>query len=191
MALPGAIHLINSIQIEGFGQTTIDRLVADTTYSLLIMGPALILFATGYLLLEGHSYGWKLSILSSVTALLLAVSGNLNIEFALIITVLSAVAAAIEINKRRNTSVKSKDLPIVTENLAKFGLRLSGLICAGILIGMITYLAVRASPYLSWTFFTSSNWGFTWTTKVIEGVNKGSIGGLLPMNRFLTSCGFL
>ncbi len=178
--LPGIIHLFNSVKTDGFAQATFDKLVVDTTDSLLIILPALILFSIGYLLWEAHSFGWKLSIATCVTALLLTIAGDLNIELASVIVVLSGLAAIIEIRNRRNSLNKPKDLSIVTENLAKFGLRLSGLICIGILIGMIAYIAVRASPYLSWTFFSSSNWGFTNTAEILQGVSKGSMGGILP-----------
>jgi phosphate transport system permease protein len=144
------------------------------------MLPAVVMFSIGYLLWEGHSYGWKLAFLTSGIAVLSGFAGYLNVEFAVIIAGLSALAAVLEIRKRRKAQVKPKDLSIVTENIAKFGLRLSGVICVVILIGMIAYITVRASPYLSWDFFTSSNWGFTNTAKIIQGASNGSMGGILP-----------
>jgi phosphate transport system permease protein len=103
----------------------------------------------------------------------------LNIELALSIGVLSGLAAVLEIRTRNRTMNELKDSPTITENLAKFGLRLSGLVCISILAGMIVYTTVRASPYISWNLFTDTNWSWANAARVLKGVSSGSMGGVL------------
>jgi phosphate transport system permease protein len=112
-------------------------------------------------------------------AVLLAVANYGNVGLALAIGVLSGLAAILEIRSRRKTMSNQKDSPTTTENLAKFGLRLSGLVCISILVGMIVYITVRASPYISWDLFTNTNWSWQSAAKVLNGVSSGSMGGLL------------
>jgi phosphate transport system permease protein len=178
-SLPGLIHLVSSLLSDGFAIITFDSLIADITYSLLLILPSFFFFSIGYMLWEGHSLGWKLSAATFGIVLLLAFGGYLNVEFALTLGALSGLAVVLEIrNIRRNTN-KMKDSPTVTENLAKFALRLSGLICIFILIGMLVYIAVRASPYMSWDFLTSLTWSWTHAGRILNGVASGSMGGVL------------
>jgi phosphate transport system permease protein len=123
--------------------------------------------------------GWKLSIATCGAAVLLAVANYLNVELAFTIGVLSGLAATLEIWSRKRTANKLKDSPTTTENLAKFGLRLSGIVCVGILVGMIVYTTVRASPYISWDFFTNTNWSWANAARVLNGISSGSMGGVL------------
>jgi len=175
----GVIHLFNTLPSDGLAISTFNSLIADTTYSLLLMLPSLVLFSIGYMLLESHSLGWKLSIATCGVAILLAVANYLNIALALTIGVLSGLAAVLEILSRKRTVDKLKDSPTTTENLAKLGLRLSGVVCIGILLGMIVYIAVRASPYISWNFFTNQDWSWAQAARVLNGVSSGSMGGVL------------
>ena len=178
-SLPGVIHLFNSLSSDGFDILTLNALIADITYSLLLILPGLVLFSIGYMLWESHSLGWKLSIAACGAVALLAVANYLDIELALTIGVLTGLAATLEIKTRRKTSNKLKDSPTVTENLAKFGLRLSGLVCMSILVGMVAYTAARASPYISWDLFTNMNWSWANAARVLTGVSSGSMGGVL------------
>jgi len=175
----GVIHLINALSSDGFAISTFNTLIADITYSLLLILPSLALFSIGYMLWEAHSMGWKLSIATCGVVALLAVANYLNAEFALTIGVLSGLAATLEILNRKKTASRLKDSPTITENLAKFGLRLSGIVCISILIGMIVYTTVRASPYISWDFLTNTNWSWANAGKVLNGVSSGSMGGVL------------
>src|SRR5271157_1274159 len=156
----GIIHLFNSLLNDGYSIYTFNSLIADILYSAILILPGIVLFSIGYLLWETHSLGWKLSIATCGMAALLAVANYVNIGFALPIGVLSGLAAILEIRRRRTSISNLKDSPLATENLAKFGLRLSGLVCMSILIGMIVYITVRASPYISWNLFTSTNWSW-------------------------------
>jgi phosphate transport system permease protein len=176
---PGVIHLFNALSSDGFAISTFNNLIADTIYSLLLILPSLILFSIGYVLLEAHSLGWKLSITTCGVAVLLGGAKYLNVELALAIGVLSGLAAMLEILSRKKTEGRQKDSPITTENLAKFGLHFSGIVCICILIGMIVYTAVRASPYISWGFLTNANWSWANAAGILNGVSSGSIGGVL------------
>lgn len=174
----GVIHLFNALLDDGFSIYTFNSLIADIIYSAILILPGIILFSIGYLLWETHSLGWKLSIATCGMAALLVVANYVNVGFALAIGALSGLAAILEI-RRRTTISNLKDSPLATENLAKFGLRLSGLVCMSILIGMIVYITVRASPYISWNLFTGTNWSWQNAAKVLNGVSSGSMGGLL------------
>jgi phosphate transport system permease protein len=175
----GVIHLFNALSSDGLALSTFSGLIADITYSLLLILPSLVLFSIGYMLLEAHSLGWKFSFATCGVAILLAFANYLNVELALAIGVLSGLAATLEILSRKRTANKLKDSPTITENLARFGLRLSGIICISILVGMIVYITVRASPYLSWDLFTNANWSWANAGRVLNGVSSGSMGGVL------------
>ena len=175
----GVIHLFNALSSDGFAISTFNSLIADTIYSALLILPGLVLFSIGYTLWEAHSLGWKSSIAACGVAALLAVANYVNVGLALPIAVLSGLAAALEIRNRRKTMTEFKDSPTTTENLAKFGLGLSALVCISILVGMIVYITVRASPYLSWDLFTNMNWSWQTAARVLNGASSGSMGGLL------------
>ncbi len=183
VTIPGFVHLFNSLLIDGFALATFDKLMADTAASVLLILPALIVFSTGYLLLEAQSLGWKLSIATCLVAVLLGGFGFLSVELAFIIGVLSGLAAAMEIRYRKNRN-DQKDSALITENVVKLGLALSGAICIVTLAGMIIYLAVRGSLFFSWNFFAGQDFGMTYAAKVISGKVPGgslnSIGGFLP-----------
>ena len=176
-ALPGAIHLIGAASKDGFTLVSSSSLIADCAISLLMMTPILVFFAIAYLMLENHSMGWKLSYAAGAIALLLGLSGNFNVGLALSISILCFFAATLMLQNMRGSKT-SKDLPIVTENLAKFGIRISGLVCVVILLGILVYIGIRAAPYLSWNFMTSPSW--TWKTAafVLNGEKTGSMGGI-------------
>jgi phosphate transport system permease protein len=131
------------------------------------------------MLLEAHSLGWKLSIATCGVALSLAVANYLNVGLALTIGVSSGLAAMLEIRSRKSEANRPRDSPTITENLAKLGLRISGIVCVSILVGMIVYTAVRASPYISWDLFTNANWSWANAGRVLNGVSSGSMGGVL------------
>jgi phosphate transport system permease protein len=95
------------------------------------------------------------------------------------IGVLSGLAGMLEIHSRKRAVSELKDSATITENLAKFGLRLSGIVCISILVGMIVYTAARASPYISWDFLTNANWSWANAGRVLNGVSSGSMGGVL------------
>ena len=176
--LPGFIRLFYKVPIIGLSMQTFDTLIANFAYSLLLILPSFLLFATAYLLWENHALGWKLAIASSGIAILAAAANYLNVEYALIIAFLSGLAAMLQIRHRKSHE-ETKSSPIVTENLAKFGLSLSGIVCISILLGMIVYIGVRASPYLSSDFFISTSWSWTNSGKILNGVSTGSMGGVL------------
>jgi phosphate transport system permease protein len=175
-ALPDAIHLINAFLKDGYTLVSSSALIADFAFSFIMVTPTLVFFAVGYLLLENHSMGWKLSYAIGAVALLLGFSNIVNWTLALPIAIMVTLAATVAF--RCYKSGKTKDYPVVTENLAKFGIRLSGLICIVILIGLLVYIGIRASPYLSSSFVTSSSW--TWKTAafVLNGEKTGSMGGI-------------
>jgi phosphate transport system permease protein len=175
----GAFHLFSALSNDGFAISTFNSLIADTVYSLLLMLPSLLLFSTGYMLWEAHSLGWKLSIATCGVAVSLAGANYVNFELALTIGILSGLAAALEIQRRKSDSSKLKDSSTVTENLAKVGLGLSGAVCISILLGMIVYTTIRALPYISWDLFSNANWSWANAGRVLNGASSGSMGGVL------------
>jgi phosphate transport system permease protein len=71
-----------------------------------------------------------------------------------------------------------KDTPIVTEKVAKFGLRLSGILCVATLFGLMAYVAIRGAQFISWDFITGSALDYTSIGRRIVGLEAGSIGGI-------------
>jgi phosphate transport system permease protein len=176
-AIPGILHIANALSNDGYTLVSSSALIADFAFSFLMLIPSFGLFAIGYLLLEHHSMGWKLSYAAGTAALILGLLGDVNIGFALSIALLSLVAATFMFQDMR-ASGKAKDSPTVTENLAKFGIRVSGFLCMSILIGLLAYITLRAAPYLSWNFITSSSWSWQHASFVLNGIKPGPMGGV-------------
>ena len=148
---------------------------ADLIVSILITLPSLVFFVGAYLMLNSHSLGWKLSCVMTVGAISLFFSHSVNSELLLVMGVLSAAASVIEISGLK--SLDMNDSPVTTEKLGRFVLALSGLICVGVLVGMLVYIGVRGEKYLSMGFVTGS-WSWRHAEDVLSNVIPGSIGGI-------------
>ncbi len=178
--VPGALHLINGMNSLTFSIILVGDYVSVILFSLLMMLVSLILFSTTYLLWEGHSLGWKLSIATCGIAALIAVTSSTSIYFAVPIAILSGLAATIEILKGKKIGNQNKDSPVVTENVVKLGLRLSALICIGIVVAMFVFVVVMGTPFLSLQFFTSMNLNFPNVNRICWGLKPiGPVGGVL------------
>lgn len=178
--LPGAIHLIDGFNSLGFFIYNVNEFVSILLFSLLIMLPCLILVCTAYLLWEGHSLGWKLSIATCGVAVVLFAVNSGFMYFALPIAVLSALAATIEIQLHRINQKEAKDKPIVMENVVKLGLRLSAFISIGMVVAMVIFIVVMASPFISTQLFTSMNINLTSVNRIVQGLApNGPVGGFM------------
>lgn len=155
-----------------FNQRIID-LIGLTLLSLPSVGLAL----TGYLLFESHPLGWKISLAFAGVFTALFIFGVLQWDqWLTIMTPILAGTAVVILNKKREDS-NAGFSPAMTEKLAKFALRLSGLICIAILVGMVVYVGIRGSEYLSLDFITGK-WNNMDAILVIGGQQSGSMGGI-------------
>jgi phosphate transport system permease protein len=68
------------------------------------------------------------------------------------------------------------DSPVVTENLGRFAVTLSGVVCIGLLAGLLLYIGVRGEAFLSPSFVTGS-WNWLNAQKYLSGV-VSSLGGI-------------
>jgi len=174
----GSIRLFNALSYGLLNyNSNVEALsitLADVTMSLFLLLPSLGLFLTAYLLLNSHSLGWKLSGAAAVTALSLFSLHIINSELLLVIGALSIIATAMEIP--RLTSSNEHDSPVITENLGRLGVTLSGLICIGLLVGLLLIIGIRGEKYLSFSFVTGS-WTWRHAQEVLGGA-VGSIGGI-------------
>ncbi len=179
---PGIDYFFKALDKYGLSILTVNSLIADSTYAILIAMPSFVLFGIAYLVWENHSWGWKLSAASCGISIILIVTNNTDsmiFNLGLILTGLTGLATVMQFRKRKASALLHKDSPSITENLAKFGLALSGVACIGILLGMIGYITIRGMPYLSWNFFTNAYWQFPDASRVISGESTGPIGGVL------------
>ncbi len=153
-----------------------NKMMAQALLSLLSTLVSIPLFLMAYLTSESHPWGNKLSIVSAFILITLAFALNLKIEVTFTAGILCLLSGIIEpINQRGNERKTSSAM--VTENIAKFGLRLSGLMGAVILFGIVIYIFARGSQNLSWEFITGKwNWGHV--IAVLAGRESGSLGGL-------------
>jgi phosphate transport system permease protein len=178
--VPGAVHLINGLYTESFSILTVNDYTSIILFSLLIMLPSLILFSAAYLICEGHPLGLKLSLGVFGVALLIAIISSPSSYFALPIALLSGFAATIEILNKKRLGNTAKDSAIVTENVVKLGLRLSIISSIGIVVAMLIYTIILASPFLSVQFFTSMNLSIQNVQRICQGLHPiGSTGGVL------------
>jgi phosphate transport system permease protein len=177
---PGTIHLIKGTSTLPLSIFTLNEYVSMFLFTLLIMLPSLVPFSAGYLIWEGHSLGWKLSVATCGIALFLSVATPESLYFTLPIAFLSGLAASLEILNQRRLGNQTKDSPIATENVVKLGLRLSVALCLGIVAAMIVYIVIIASPFLSVQFFTSMNLNILNVQRICQGLpTVGSTGGVL------------
>lgn len=145
-----------------------DVMMQDSLIALILILPSLLVFLVGYLLMESHSLGIKLSFALALGLISLTILRVIDFELGFVAGLLCALATAMELIIRRRTGHK-KDSPVVTENIAKFGLRLSGMVTVIILVGLVVYITVRGLKYVSWDFVTGSNWSALDAAKFILG----------------------
>jgi phosphate transport system permease protein len=92
---------------------------------------------------------------------------------------LTGLAALLEIRSERKEN-HTKDSPIVTENMVKLGLRFSAIIASVIVMVMVIYVVILASPFISVQLFTSGNFNQLAVSEVCQGVPiTVPIGGAL------------
>jgi phosphate transport system permease protein len=175
----GLIRLFNALSygfLKNNGNVeTLSITFADVIMSLIITLPSLALFVGAYLSLNSDSLGWKLSCVTAVGAISLFFSHFVNSELLLVIGALSAIATAIEISGLKYSNVHNSS--VTTEKLGRFAVALSGLICVGILAGMLVYIGIRGERYLSLSFVTGS-WSWRHAEDVLSGIVPGQIGGI-------------
>ena len=157
---------------------------ADVAFSLIILLPSLCLFLTAYLLVNSHSLGWKFSLGAAGGALFLFLwslffSHLLDSELLLAVGAtgaLSAVATLMGIPRILGKSSTKHDSPVVTENLGRFAVTLSGVVCIGVLVGLLVYIGMRGWAFLSPSFVTGS-WSWVNAQRYLSGL-VSSLGGI-------------
>ena len=178
--IPSALFLINGMNSMTYSLILLSDYVSVIIFSVLMMLTSLILFSTAYLLWEGQSLGWKLSIAIFGIALLVTITSSTSTYFALPIAILSGLAASLEILKGKKLGNQTKDSPVVTENLVKLGLRLAVTICIGIVVAMVIFVVIMGSPWLNLQFFTTLSLNFQQTARICWGLKPTApVGGIL------------
>ncbi len=176
--LPSLSFLVNAYAVDGFTVQTSDLLIADTVIGLLMMLPSFALFSIGYVLLESHSMGWKLSLAACVATISLAALNYVSLELALSIGVICAIATIMEIRNRRTSETKHKDHPLIIENLAKIGMIICIAVCISVIVFLFVYSGIRGSFYLNWDFITNLKWNMVTAGTLANTAQPGSIGGI-------------
>ncbi len=178
--IPGALYLINGMNSMTYSIILVGDYVSVIIFSVLMMLASLILFSTAYLLWEGHSLGWKLSIAICGIALLVTITSSTSTYFALPIAILSGLAASLEILKGKKLGNQTKDSPVVTENLVKLGLRVAIIICIGIVVAMVIFVVIMGTPFLNLQFFTTMRLNYQQTARICWGLKPTApVGGIL------------
>jgi phosphate transport system permease protein len=176
---PSLNYFLNSLAADGFSRLTSDWLIADTIISLLILLPSLALFSIGYMLLKGHSMGRKMSLAACIGTCLLFGVNVISLELAVPVAFLTAIATMLEYFNLRIKKTVHKDSPTTTENVAKLGMFISAAVCIVVLIFLFAYAGIRGAPYLTWDFLTNLNWSWSHASAVLNGIETGSMGGVL------------
>jgi phosphate transport system permease protein len=156
--------------------TYFDNYMEDIAAGLILMLPTAALFAVGYLLLEGHPVGWKIAYAIAIATTIATVIGVISPLVATPIIALTVISATIQLKYQKENKKKCSNSSIVTENIAKLGLRISGIICICVLLGMIFYVTVRGSTYLNLEFITG-RWEFLTARQALLG-QAGEVGGV-------------
>ncbi len=150
-----------------------DTMIAKTIASIAYILPSVLFFVVAYLIAESHSLGLKLSLALSIVSLAIGI-GITNVALTLA-GVLCFLGTEIEFLTRKRTIGKKLDSPVITEKVAKFGLRISGLIGVLILIGIIAYISIRGISYISWNFVTGAGYAPVYLRFLIEGTQQMGI----------------
>jgi phosphate transport system permease protein len=132
-----------------------DNYLQDIAAGLVFMLPSVALFVIGYLLLEANPLGWKLSCCVAVIAAVLGLTSIIDPIASILIVLLTTNAATIG----KLTKIKQQiniNSSIITENIAKLGLRTAGIICAVIFIGITIYVVARGIGYTNLGFLTGT-----------------------------------
>ena len=161
-----------------------DTMMGLSVTALVLLLPSILFFVVAYLLIESHALGQKISFILSIGCLLFgAVSQNAALALA---GILCFWGAEIEFLKRRKIGQERMDSPVVTENIARLGLFLSGLVGILILSGIIFYTAERGNHYITWSFVTGANWSLQGIAGLIAGTS--SDGSTRTCYRFFFGC---
>lgn len=178
----GVMHLINALNLwfssSSLWGPSFNIIMADSLVAIILILPSFAMFLTAYLLMEAHSKGILLSSFFALAFFALALLGIMSFGSGLIMGVFSALAASTGFVTRLKNPTKRVDSPIVTENLAKFSLRFSGIICVGVLVFIVAYIGVRGVKYVSWDFITSQWISWRHAGNVVSGVIDAPLGGL-------------
>ncbi len=176
--VPSLSFLFHAYAADGLSIQTSDLIISDSIIGLLMMLPSLVLFSIGYILLESHSMGWKLSVAVCAAVISLAALKDISMELTLSIGLIVGVATIIEIRKKFTSKSRQKDSPIVIENLAKIGMLICISVCIGIIVFLFAYSGIRGSSYLNLDFITNLKWNMVTAGTIANTLNPGSIGGV-------------
>jgi len=176
---PGINHLVQGISSLPFSIFNLDDFFSILLLSMLMILASLLLFAVAYLTWEGHSLSWKLSFSAGVISILLAAASSGFIYFALPIALLCCSATLLEFFSVKSHGKQTRE-PIIMENLVKFAFRLTAIFSIGVLVFVVAFMIIIASPWLSLQFFTVMTLNFTQATRVTFSLKPTApIGGIL------------
>lgn len=178
----GVTHIIKGLDLwlssGALWGPSFNIMMADSLMGMLLVMPSLAMLLTGYLLSKGHSKGIVLSSIFASTLFVLTITGFISFNYGMVMAVLCILAALIGLMTRLKSPNERLDSPIVTENLMKFGLRFSGIICIAILAFLIAYIGIRGAKYVTWDFLTSKWISWRHAGNVVSGVVNAPLGGL-------------
>jgi phosphate transport system permease protein len=175
----GAKRVLNALVFWISGQTLVgksfDYMIAESFSGLILILPSIVFFIIGYLIVESHSLGVKLSFLLSTGLLIFGVTiSDASIALS---GVLCFLGSETEFFFRRRT--KNLDSPTTTEKAAKLGLRISALIGVVVLLAVIIYIIVRGMNYITWDFITGGNWEYSGLKGLISGASSMGISAFI------------
>lgn len=167
----------NYLAIGAPWDISFNDMLAGTLLNMILLVPPIVMFIAAYLQAESHSLGFKISLVLSAAFLVGAIFNISNLYLLLSSMVLCILGSIAGFAEREKIQGK-KDTPIVTEKVAKFGLRLSGIICVATLFGLMGYVAIRGAQFISWDFITGSALDYTSIGRRVVGLEAGPIGGI-------------
>ncbi len=164
----------SSIHISFYGQA-FNTMMSQAILGLLETLISIPLFLIAYLISESHPYGNRLAIASALVFLIIAFVTNYRFEVLLTVGALCTLSGLIEPTIQKEK--RETDSPIIIENIAKFSLKLSGIIVIIVLFGIVTYIFARGASNLSWEFIFG-NWDWGHVIAVLARGEGGTIGGI-------------
>jgi phosphate transport system permease protein len=156
--------------------SSFNDMAVQVLVNLTLILPIICMYIVSYLQIELGSIGYKISFTLSIGFLfaLILNFGNSNLLLFCMISCILATLVGLEETRRNKTKKYS---PIVVEKVAIIFLRLSGLIAIAILAGVISYVAIRGSQFISWNFITGDTMSYGQIAQNIA-TSQPSIGGI-------------
>jgi len=176
-AIQHIILAINEYMTNGMPwDTSLNGMLVQSVIGLILIFPAIITFVAAYLQAESNTLGYKISFVLAI-GFLCGLVLNFGKPSLLLFCMISSICATLIGLEQSRKNRSTQFAPAVTEKVVLLFLRLTSLITVFVLIGIISYIAIRGSQFLNWGFISGDSIGYVEIAKRIA-LSEPDIGGI-------------